>query len=460
MAWKSVGKGANVNEALLLPEKNRGRTEKTTCQSAEQEENQEEGLCWLWARNHMGNPGKYKKKQWTNMQTTTNIMAGLRRVPSLYWIVGTFAALAGLMSARAEFGDRITISDTEFRAGANRIWINGANTPWHKWDDFGRGFDAAWWDKHFQQLHENGINATRVWISCNGEVGIKISADGHVSGCTHAFWRDLDSLFRIAQERQVYVMATLMSFDHFSNKHPNHLRWRKMITDSNNVESLVTNYVVPFVNRYKGNPWLWSIDLCNEPDWIHENAECGRLPWEPLQNYFGRASAAIHANSGILVTVGFAMGPKYLSDTRATNVLSDRALRAMAGGDSRARVDFYSPHYYDWQSQYNHRNPFYMSPVAYGLPGTRPALFGEFPSKGTARHTTAEDYQNAYQNGWQGAMGWTSDGVDANGSLVKLGPATRAFRDSHNILVFPGTNVPAAPPVSISATLTNATPKP
>ena len=102
-------------------------------------------------------------------------------------MVGAFTALAGVLSARAGFGDRITISGTEFRAGADRIWINGANTPWHKWNDFGGGFDAAWWDKHFQQLHENGINATRVWISCNGEVGINISANGHVSGCTPKF---------------------------------------------------------------------------------------------------------------------------------------------------------------------------------------------------------------------------------------------------------------------------------
>jgi hypothetical protein len=386
------------------------------------------------------------------MRTTTNVMADLRGVLSVYWIAGTVAVLAGVMPARAGFGDRITISDTEFRAGTNRIWINGANTPWHKWNDFGGGFDAAWWDKHFQQLHENGINATRVWISCSGDVGIKISANGHVSGCTPAFWRDLDSLFRIAQERQIYVMATLMSFDHFSDKYPRNQRWRNMITDSNNVDSLVANYVVPFVNRYKGNPWLWSIDLCNEPDWIYENAKCGKLPWKPIQAYFGKASAAVHANSGILVTVGISMAPKYLSDKRAANVLSDNALRAMAGGDPRAHVDFYAPHYYDWQGRYNH-NPFYMSPIAYGLPGARPALFGEFPSKGTASHTTAEDYESAYENGWQGAMGWTSNGVDETGSLVKLGPATRAFRARHNALVFPGkeTDEPAALAVQIPA---------
>ena len=56
VGWKSVRKGTNVNEALLLPEKNRGRTGKVTCKSVEQEENHEKGPRGSWARNHMGNP--------------------------------------------------------------------------------------------------------------------------------------------------------------------------------------------------------------------------------------------------------------------------------------------------------------------------------------------------------------------------------------------------------------------
>jgi hypothetical protein len=372
-----------------------------------------------------------------------SFMPDLRRSLSVSWIVGAFIAIFGVLSAHGGIGDRITISGSEFRAGTNRIWINGANTPWHHWNDFGGGFDTNWWDQQFQKLHDNGINATRVWISCNGEVGIIISPAGHVSGCTPAFWSDLDHLFQIARDRRVYVMATLISFDHFSKTHANHASWRNLITDTNNIDSLVANYVVPFVNRYKNNPWLWSIDLCNEPDWIHENERCGKLPWETVQTYFGRAAAAVHTNSGILVTVGFAMGSKYLSDTHTTNVLDDRALQALAGGDPLAHVDFYSSHYYDWQGRNGHGNPFYLSPVAYGLSGDRPALFGECPAKGTAQHTPAEDYENAYQHGWQGAMGWSSNGVDGNGDLINLGPATRAFRDRHHALVFPdNTNVP------------------
>jgi hypothetical protein len=364
-------------------------------------------------------------------------MTDLRGVLLAVGLAGVLGTPAGVSVARAAFGDRITIAGTEFRAGAERIWINGANTPWHVWNEFGGGFDPAWWDKHFQELRQHGINATRIWISCNGEVGIRIEANGQVSGCTPAFWRDLDSLFQIAQKRRVYIMATLLSFDHLSDNHTNHLRWRNMLANSNHVDSLVTHYVVPLVDRYRDNPWLWSIDLCNEPDWIHENAKCGKLPWDPIQTYIARAAAAIHGHSKILVTVGISMGPKYNSSARGVNVVSDAALRARAGGDAGAFLDFYSPHHYDWLEPAC-GNPFYMSPSAYGMEGAKPVLIGECPAKGTSGHTLAEDYESGYRNGWQGVMGWTSNGVDANGGLARLGPATRAFRDNHPGLVFPG----------------------
>jgi hypothetical protein len=105
-------------------------------------------------------------------------MSDLRKVLLAVGLAGVLGTPAGVGVARAAFGDRITIEGTEFRAGAERIWINGANTPWHVWNEFGGGFDPAWWDKHFQELRQHGINATRIWISCNGEVGIRIEANG------------------------------------------------------------------------------------------------------------------------------------------------------------------------------------------------------------------------------------------------------------------------------------------
>jgi hypothetical protein len=337
---------------------------------------------------------------------------------------------------------RITVSGTEFSLGGNRIWMNGANTPWDNWNDFGGSYDADWWNNHFQELNENGINSSRIWITCSGEVGINIDDSGYVSSATTAHWEDLDSLFQIAEENQIYIMATLISFDHFKNTYTTYEKWRNMITDTSNIDSYVENYVTPFTNRYKDNPYLWSIDLCNEPDWIYENEECGQISWDWLKTYFAKSAVAIHENSDVLVTVGTAM-IKYNSDTCAGsqgNQISDEALQAIVDS-SDARLDFYSTHYYDWMEEY-WGNPFYMSPTEYELEDSKPSMLGETPAVGTSGHTITEDYENCFQNGWQGAMAWTSNGVDSNGSLTELGEATSTFRDNHYSLVYPDGDIP------------------
>jgi hypothetical protein len=350
-------------------------------------------------------------------------------------LVATILLAVANAAPRATESGRITIENGRFMADGRRVWINGANTPWHHWNDFGGKFDEAWWDGHLRAVRDSGINAIRVWITCNGNVGILIDEHGNVAGATPEHWRDLDRLFALLARHHLHVMATLMSFDHFKETNAFHPRWRNWLGSDENIDSYVDNYVVPFLARYGNSPCLWSIDLINEPDWVFENRENGRIAWERLQSYFARASRAIHQHSPVLVTVGLAM-PKYGSDTGKAcrgNKVSDRALQAVLS-DPNARLDFYTTHYYDWNARNWGRAP-YLSPQAYGMPADKPALLGEMPAKGTADHTITEDYENAFRNGWQGAMAWTSNGVDRNGDLKELGPATRAFREQHPELV-------------------------
>ncbi len=67
-----------------------------------------------------------------------------------------------------------------------RIWLNGVNTPWNKWNDFGGNFDRDWWNAHFQTLRSYGINCTRIWISCDGNGAIKTDTSG-VTGLSAHF---------------------------------------------------------------------------------------------------------------------------------------------------------------------------------------------------------------------------------------------------------------------------------
>ncbi|MDR2145729.1 MAG: cellulase family glycosylhydrolase [Tannerella sp.] len=361
-----------------------------------------------------------------------------------------FASVAG---NPAEIGNkRITIVNKEFTVNGKRIWINGTNTPWNKWNDFGGAYDDSWWDNHFKALHDNGVNAVRVWINCNNDNGaILIDDNGFVSGTAEKHWKDLDLFFATAQRNGIYIMATLLSFDHFKNaknQRPDAQKWRNMIADSKTIDSFVENYVVPFVNRYKNNPYLWSIDMCNEPDWVFENEECGKLPWEQISNLFAREAAAIHENSDILVTVGMSF-PKYHSDDEGNsgNKVSDAFLQKLYP-NPKAHLDFWSPHYYDWVGPHYgvpfYVNPYGAKPGGWGLDDSKPALIGECMAKGskgktagTENNTLITDYENAYLNGWQGVMPWTSNAVDRCGGFDDLVPATKYMLEKYPALIFP-----------------------
>ena len=342
---------------------------------------------------------------------------------------------------------RITIVNKEFTVDGKKIWINGTNTPWNKWNDFGGGYNDSWWDDHFADLHENGVNAVRVWINCNNDNGaIKIYADGMVSGASNSHWEDLDEFFETARRNKIYIMATLLSFDHFKSSGAQ--KWRNMVASDETIDSFVNNYIIPFVKRYNNNPYLWSIDLCNEPDWVFEDSKCGNIPWEKTSNLFARCAAAIHENSDILVTVGMSF-PKYNADGAGYegNKVSDKFLQKLYDNPN-AYMDFWSTHYYDWVGPW-YGVPFYSTPSGskpngWGLDGSKPALIGECmakgskgSTKGTENNTLITDYENAYLNGWQGVMPWTSNGVDGCGGFEDLIPATNYMAEKYRDMIFP-----------------------
>ena len=111
----------------------------------------------------------------------------------------------------------IYIEDNTFKLDGEEIWLTGMNAPWQAWNDFGGKFDEEYWGSVFKMMNEDGFNSCRIWITCSGEVGINIDENGYVSGATDAHWEDLDKLFALAAENEIYIMANLMSFDHFKN---------------------------------------------------------------------------------------------------------------------------------------------------------------------------------------------------------------------------------------------------
>jgi len=324
--------------------------------------------------------------------------------------------------------------------------MNGVNTPWDNWNDFGGNFDQGFWDSEFRKISQAGGNASRIWISCDGDIGINISVDGLVSGATQKHWEDLDAMFALAAKHKIYIMATLISFDHTKNTNDNYQRWRNLFADSMNVSSYVNNYVLPFIDRYKDNPYLWCIDICNEPEWMHDNPECGNIEWDRLQYFAARIASAVHENSPVLVTLGSA-GTKWNGECPKClgNFWSDRNLQSQYPS-SKAFLDFYSPHYYGWNVRYFGNFAMDMTPDDYGL-NDRPCMVGENLAGGVFRQDStgrnilelpmSEAYIKTYENGWKGLLVWTSNGVDRNGTLKDCGPGLTAFQKKYPDLVSP-----------------------
>jgi len=355
-----------------------------------------------------------------------------------------------MLLANSLIAQRVYIEDNLFKINGQAVYLNGANTPWDNWNDLGQNFDYNWWNTHFKALHEAGINSTRVWLSCDSNhKGIEMGEDGKMIGPSEQFWIDMDSLLAIAAKHQVYIMGALISFDHFKGSNSNYDSWIKLFSSKENMDAFAENYAVPLVQRYKDNPYLFSIDVCNEILWISESESSSpdRVPWKDLQYFIGKVAQRIHETSDVLVCASNYI--KYVSSNYDGNKYSDQNLIQQAG-DEDAYLDFYKIHYYTWVSRWFSGFHPMRTPAYYALQD-KPCITGEMPANEIYAYNRSlgsdtwlmdvkDAYEIAYQNGWQGSMSWTSNGVDDYGNLDNnLAEATIAFRDQHFDLVYPDT---------------------
>lgn len=367
------------------------------------------------------------------------------------------------INSNSLYSQFISIADKKFVVNEScPIYFNGANTPWFTWNDFDGAqsweyFNYNTWKAEFETMKNNGLNATRVWISCDGDGQPYINSSGVASDPTAEFWKNCDSLFSLAQQNGIYVMATMFSFDHTKAGKPKNTNWQNMLKSETNVQTYVTKFVKPFVARYKTNPYLFAIDICNEPEWMIVDQSWG-CTWPIAQKYVAIIAAGIKSEpradgSSVLVTVGSA-ATKWNSTKMRTaangsgwgnnpdgNKWSDVALKAQYN-NTNATLDFYSPHYYGWVNEWYH-NPFEKSPTDFAI-NDKPCLIGEMPSEKSTNITnpnmTILHAFNALQsNEWQGHFPWTSNtAIDNNfGGLSYWGASSLTFKNNNTDIVVP-----------------------
>jgi len=351
-----------------------------------------------------------------------------------------------------------------------QLYVNGTNTAWYgQWDGFGLSrWDANAWDKHFAELHEAGINMTRIWMICSG-TEMQYDDQGYCTGMNSVFWDNADKLFEIAERHQVYIMATMCSHNCFLSRNAHSTEWVKIRDENDYMDAYIENYLIPFANRYGSNDYLASIDLMNEPHQAGNSKSPARIEW---RKFFARTIVALHKAfekgvadgrfiDGIPLTVGMDQANQIRGGENDYTSDANMAEQVPPEDAKYARVDLYQFHYYPCWHETNedlrYGNPCVYTPVQYGFPdaANRPAVMGESPSKGTGYkgmnrrgsewiqsprfpgRSIVNDYLDCLNNGWAGYMGWTSFTCDGFGTLTDQAPGTLYMVKHYPKLVFP-----------------------
>jgi hypothetical protein len=143
-------------------------------------------------------------------------------------------------------------------------------------------------------MHSLGIKVVRVWIM-EGDMGCTINGSDYVTGVTSTFWSNLDNAVQLAKNNDIALYLTI-----------NNGR-EDWLENPAQVQSFITNALIPLVNRYKGNSGVWAIDAMNEIDGTiagnSGNYTSTGATWAQAQAYMKTVAAAIHnADSNRLVS--------------------------------------------------------------------------------------------------------------------------------------------------------------
>lgn len=190
------------------------------------------------------------------------------------------SSVALKVGSRSKQPGRIYTEGRNFYNAGEIFYLNGCNTPWRTFNEFGGdgihqgAYNHEWWASEFSRLSTLGVNSVRVWINDNSEnSGIILNNDGTINNITTLFWDNVNDMLSLAETNGIYVMVSVLSFDHFSWNTPGSEKYHQMIGSSVGVQSWIDNFIIPLAQISETNKYLFSIDLGNEVDAFYEASD-------------------------------------------------------------------------------------------------------------------------------------------------------------------------------------------
>lgn len=349
----------------------------------------------------------------------------------------------------------VYVEGNKFKVNGNDIFFNGISGPWQWRADcdinfMRRNFDWSYWNQEFQRYADNNINLVRIWLHGSGNFSPAINTNAYVDpyGSGDQFWQDMDALVALAETYEVYIMPTFWSFDMVKEGMSTYYqRYRTLIQDDDRMGSYLDNFLIPFLNRYENNPWIMGYDLVNEPEHMWRDADCGHLNQYWVMRFFARCAAAVNQYSSKPVTIGSMWivynSPNFGSpdgDPQAGwNRYTDASMRSYFDSPD-AYLDFYSPHWYQWQ---NTSGPYERTVQQWLGTNDKPVIIGETYGGDLPQvyGSLTNYYIQSYLNGFDGVIGWKNACQnDGYGTWNGISPATNAFYNAYPNLVYPWKN--------------------
>ncbi|KAH3732183.1 endo-beta-1,4-mannanase [Pelomyxa schiedti] len=267
-----------------------------------------------------------------------------------------------------------------------------------------------------------GGNSLRYWLFVEGYSIPEFDSNGYVIGTDAAgtLISDLRRYLWTAQEQGITINFCLWNGAVLTN--PNAIN---LFSDTAKLQSFIDNALVPIVKALSNETAMMTWEIINEPEGSVQIASDSEpcfdtipllgsgagwtgvnLPMKNILQFVSMQTSAIHsADPKALVSVG-SWSEKAMTDNWGyRNYYKDECLNKF--GLSKATLDYYQLHSYDWQGKWNEHAAFVQSKADYGL--DKPIVVAEFDEESGGGMTIEAMYDYVFDHGYDGAWAWTAE---------------------------------------------------
>ncbi|HSX58158.1 MAG TPA: dockerin type I domain-containing protein [Candidatus Saccharimonadales bacterium] len=383
-------------------------------------------------------------------------------LPKKFWLILTFLLFAlipltVLTSLNQRDNRTHAATPNTISVNGNNYFLLGTNYPWSSYaNDFGKnGFGdygvhtdtgSGPYNSAFTDFKNKGVHVVRWWVFGDGRAGIVFDPSGTPTGIDSSVFQNIDAAVAIAKKNNIYLNLVFLDFSFFNN--PANLGsgviaggHTNVFTDTTKMTSLINNVVNPIMTRYSNEPYIFSWEAMNEPEWSISDipqpaVNSGLVPvtMQQFWSYGSQFSNLVHSKTKSLVTVG--------SATLKWNKIWTNSF-ATSKGLPALNLDYYQTHYYTWMDCCTTNDPTLgvttwspMTQSAAALNLDKPLVVGE--SDDHAASCGGDCETKVLNNGYAGYWPWSYWGGDgltidwqkftawegSHASLVRITPPT------------------------------------